>query len=147
MRAFQFNLQRVLSYRETVEDARMAELAAITAEHEHEVARLAHMRRTRDSFRLGMRDKLEGDDPEVIRRAHGYLILLTERVADQEEAVHRISVRKEEKTVEVVEASKERQVLDKLKEIKATEHRREMQGEEQSFLDEVAGGRHQAKQM
>lgn len=147
MRAFQFNLQRVLSYRETVEDALMTELAAITSEHEREVARLEHIRRTRDSFRVGMKEKLAEGDPEVIRRAHGYLTALSERVADQKETVRQIGLKKEEKTAEVVEASKERQVLDKLKEIKATEHRRETQGEEQKFLDEVAGTRHQAKQV
>jgi len=147
MRAFHFNLQRVLSYRETVEDALMTELAAIAAEHEREVARLDHIRRTRDSFRVSMKEKLAEGDPEVIRRAHGYLTALSERVVDQVEAVLQIALKKEEKTAEVVEASKDRQVLDRLKEMKATEHRREMQGEEQKFLDEVAGVRHQAKQV
>ncbi len=147
MRAFQFNLQRVLSYRETVEDGLMAELAAITSEHEREVARLERMRRTRDSFRVSMTEKLAQGDPEVIRRAHGYLTALSETVADQEDVMYRIAAKKTQKTAEVVEASKDRQVLDKLKEIRATEHRREMLGEEQQFLDEVAGGRHQANGM
>lgn len=142
MKAFRFNLQRVLSYRETIEDALMAELAAIGREYEHEVGRLQQMRLAREAFRERMKHKLEQGDPEVIRRAHGYLVLLSERIDEQEEIVCEVRRKKDDKTAEVVAASKDRQILDRLKEIKAGEHRLEMLSEEQRFLDELAGVRH-----
>ncbi len=144
MRAFQFNLQRVLNYRETVEDALLAELGAIAHEHEREIGRLERIRAAHASFCDRMKETLVQDDPDSIRQAHGYLALLSERIADQEQVVEQIARRKDEKTAEVVEASKDRQILDRLKEIKASEHRREMLGEEQRFLDDLASVRHRA---
>lgn len=144
MRAFQFNLQRVLSYRETVEDARMTELAAIAREHEQQAARLHGMRALRHAFRDRMKARLEQGDPEVIRRAHSYLLLLSDRIAVQEDAVSRLARQREEKTAEAVAASQDRQILDRLKQAKAGEHRREALLDEQKFLDDVAGARHRA---
>lgn len=145
MKTFRFGLQRVLNYRETVEDALMTELAAITHEYELETGRLHHLRRSLNAFRDGMKEKLDQGDPEAIRQSQNYLQVLLERVERQRLVVEQVGRRKEEKTCEVVEASKDRQVLDRLREIKAGEHRVEILADEQKFLDDLAGMRHRAK--
>jgi len=138
MRKFRFNLQRVLDYRRTIEDALLTELAAIQGELERESSRLAELVQARDTFRQQMREHLAGGDPEDIRRAHSYLQQLGKQVSAQQANVRRIKDRKERKTDEVIEAARERKVLERLREQKVVQHRRETERQEQNFLDDLA---------
>jgi len=145
MRKFRFNLQRVLDYRQTIEDALLTELAAIRADYDRELTRLVDMTRARNRFGQRMRDQLSGGEPEKIKQAYRYLQQLTRRVSDQEARVRVLAERKDRKTAEVIEASRDRKVLQRLREYKITEHRHEAERQEQKFLDDVACVRHARK--
>lgn len=138
MRKFRFNLQRVLDYRQTVEERLLAELAAIQAEHSRESARLAHMRHEREMFKQKMKQQLSGGSAEDIKQAYGYLQQLTRQALAQEVTVRRLIQQKDQKTAEVIEASKDRKVLERLKEYKVTAYHRESERQEQKFLDDLA---------
>jgi len=142
MRKFRFNLQRALDHREMIEDIRLAELAAIVSEHERELARHAEMERSRNVFSLKIRNGSFRDDPDEMRRAREYLHCLAELVQAQEDRVKTIAEQRDIKTLEVMEASKDRKALDRLREYKLAAHRLETQRLEQAFLDDVAGVRH-----
>ena len=142
MRRFQFNLQRVLDYRVTIEEALLAELAAIRAEHERELARLADMVLATEAFRRKTRDWLSTGGPEEIKRAYNYLQHLMRMVSAQEANIRRIEERRNRKTAEVIEASKSRKALERLREYRLAEHRQESERQEQNFLDDIAGVRH-----
>ncbi len=145
MRSFRFSLQRVLNYRGTVEEALLTELAAIRSAYDHELGRLAEFTSARDMFHDMMKRELASGDPDHIRRAYHYLRELSERVNAQELEVQQLAKRKDSKTVEVVRASKDRKVLERLREYRAAEHKRESLREEQKFLDDVAGTQHRRR--
>lgn len=143
MRKFRFNLQRLLDYRETVEEALLAELAAVRAEHEREQAKLAEMVSARERARQKMRKRLSSGSSEDIKQTHTYLQQLTKQVTAQEELLCRIAERRERKTEEVIEAAKDRKVLERLREYKVQEHRLEAARLEQKFLDDLGAVRHE----
>lgn len=145
MKAFRFSLQRVFNYRETIEEALLAELAEIRNAYDCEMTRLNEIISTRQVFRDAMRSELVCGDPEYIRRAYHFLEDLSQQVQTQENAVKKLAKRKETKTAEVVEASKDRKMLEKLRDYKAQEHNRQSLREEQGFLDDLAGIGHQRK--
>ena len=138
MRRFGFNLQRLLDYRRMTEDTLLAELASIRAEYGRERARMLDMIRDRDAFSRRMKEDLRAQDAEQMRRSSDYLEDLSSQISTQEFTLRRINERKEQKTAEVIEASKERKALDRLRELKESEHKQEAQRADQAFLDELA---------
>ncbi|MDH7481904.1 MAG: flagellar export protein FliJ [Armatimonadota bacterium] len=142
MKSFRFNLQKVLNYRENVEEILLAELAAIRAAYDRELGRLSEITAARDMFHDAMKRELAYGDPEYIRRAYHYLQDLSKQVDAQQITVHRLAIEKEAKTAEVIKASQDRKILEKLREYKAAEHKQESLREEQKFLDEVAGNKY-----
>lgn len=139
MTAFTFSLQRLLDYKRTLEDLSMAELATIRHEYIQERGRLLDMVDARDVFTRGVKKTLPGGNPEDTERVQKYVQHLTTRVMDQEEKVRLIVEERDRKTVELVEAAKERKSLERLREHKAEEHRMEERRSAQGFLDDVAG--------
>jgi flagellar protein FliJ len=141
MRKFNFSLQRLLDYKHAVEDALLAELAGIRAEHERERARLVEMISARDTFVRRVKKTLSTGDPEQIKRAYAYTQDLARQISSQEAKIQQLATKRDEKMAEVIEASKERKALDRLREQKANEHRQEAQRGAQAFLDDVASFR------
>jgi flagellar export protein FliJ len=117
------------------------ELAAIRAEHEREKTVLAEAMRARDTFAHRIKKTLAAGDAEQIRCAYAYLQDLVTRITAQEAKVRQVAVRKDEKTSEVIAASKERKALDRLREHKEDEHRREAQRLAQVFMDDIGSTR------
>ncbi|MDO8585664.1 MAG: flagellar export protein FliJ [Armatimonadota bacterium] len=138
MRKFQFNLQRLLDYRHMIEDTLLAELASIRAEYGRERTRLLDMIRDRDAFSRRMKEGPQSEDAEQMRRACDYLEDLSGQISVQETALRRITERKDKKTAEVVEASRNRKALDRLREVKQSEHGNQAARADQAFLDELA---------
>jgi len=137
MKKFVFSLQRVLDYRTMIEDTLLAQLAVIQAEYERETRRLSGMIYERESIRNMMRQLLLEGDPENIKQANEYLLELINRVINQEVVVQQVIVRKDQKVAEVLEATKDRKALEKLRDYKKAEYRQGVEKEEQKFLDEV----------
>lgn len=140
MRKFKFNLQRVLDYRESIEEKLLMELAAVRARHDREVAKLAEISRHRDRFRRRMKESASGGraDADEIRRAHLYMDDLVRQIRAQQVAVTEAEEARQRKTTEVVEAAKDRKVLERLRDYRLVEHTSETRALEQKFLDDVS---------
>lgn len=138
MKKFQFKLQKLLDYRESIEEKLLGELGVLRAQHETEQKALVQAVSLHDSYRNEVRNQLSHGDVEDIKAAHRYMNELANRVTMQEQRVRQIEKLKDKKTEEVVEASKDRKVLERLRELKMAEYKSEAQHDEQKFLDDLA---------
>ncbi len=121
-----------------VEENLLGELGAIRAEYDRECARLEEILRTRAGFREITKQHLIQGDAEKIKQDYHYQKELNRRIKAQELLIKEVLTRKDCKTLEVVEASKERKVIERLKEQKYSAYRQEYMAEEQKFLDDLA---------
>ena len=137
MRKFKFNLQRVLDYRESIEDKLLMELVVARARHDQEISKLADITRRRNRYRRRMRDQMSSGDAEAIRCAQHYMEDLVSQIKAQQVAVMDAEEIRDRKTQEVIEASKDRKALERLRDYRLVEHTSEMRSLEQKFLDDV----------
>lgn len=146
MRKFVFRLESIRRLRAGVEREKRREFAAAAAAYNRERHELVRLEREAEEKRGALRKELDGPCRlEKLRNMENYLLRLQETVVAQrqrtEEAWHFMEVKRRE----LVEASRERKVMDKLRERQLEEYLYELAREEQSFLDEVAGGRFVAR--
>ncbi len=142
MRRFEFRLEPVRRFRAAEEKERKREFAEAQAAYELELAELRRLREREAKVKDELRREIKcGCDAERVRSGEACLDLLGSRVRFQEARVREAQSRLEERRRALVEASRERKVMDRLREIRWEEHLYQAGREEQGFLDEVAGGR------
>jgi flagellar FliJ protein len=138
VKKFNFRLQRVTEVRQRVEKERQRELALSQGKLKSEELRLQEISEDAERSHAGLRQAL-GQQKNA-----GHLLALdcwlsrqlqeleaqAERTREQQDAV-------EQDRGALIQASKERKVLDKLKERRRAEHRAKVQRAEQIFLDEI----------
>jgi flagellar FliJ protein len=142
MKKFQFDLQKLLEYRKTVEEQLLAELSGMRMEKDREIIRLQNLCTSVDMFRERMKKNLTGGTPEEIREDFCYLTDLNLLVESQKTFIVKLEEKIQRKTAEVVSASKEVKALERLKERKRQAYKKEIQEQEQKFLDELASIRY-----
>ncbi|MBD3174650.1 MAG: flagellar export protein FliJ [Armatimonadia bacterium] len=133
---FQFSLQKVLEYRVHLEDTLRTELAELRRERAMLVERREQLE-TEVAERVQRLTAGEFDVLQVkmtthyVNRLEGLIQHTRQRIAEMDEAI-------EEKRQALVEASRNRKVMEKLKETAYEEYRAEELRTEQLFLDELA---------
>jgi len=142
VRRFVFSLQPVLNYRRIREEALLTELAVLQADYQRRKGELSRLVALRDSARVALGSKLSSADPDGIRLAYAYLVDKCREVASQRVAVEQAKKAVDDKTAQVLEASKDRKALERLRDYKKNEHSRLLALEEQKLLDEIASTRH-----
>lgn len=146
MRRFRFSLETVLKVKRQVEKQRLLELAQVQAQRDgllrnlSEAERnLAELNTEQAGQRLG---KLDLNAETWFRQRHlrlnQVIRMLRRNLAENE-------VLLEAARAKVVEAARERKVLEKLEEQQRLEHQLKSNREEQGFMDELA--HHAASQM
>ncbi len=139
MRAFRFPLQRVLDARKHREDLRKKQLAAAKEAELAEKERLRLLER--DSEQL--RSELGCHVGRVVKASemamlYAYSRRLDRDLAQQEEVARQAAEQVAQKREELLASTKEKKVLEKLKERMRDRHEIEAGREEQAHLDEVA---------
>ncbi len=142
MKKFQFKLETVLKVKTRVEDLRKQELRE--AEFRREKARL-ELSRWQEEVEVNIqlyREKFQQRiDPEEANNYHHYLKWLNLQVdlalLKLQECEREVAVRRER----LIEASKEKKILEKLKEKAYQEYQAEQLSAEIQFLDELGTGR------
>lgn len=137
MKKFFFPLDTVLSYKEQVLDGLKSEHARILAKvHECErmIEELEQLHR--DCAAEFRKNKLQGIKISDIHTYENYLESLGLRIRQKYEQLERLKLQEEAKRNEVVEAKKETSSIDKLKERKLEEYNKEVQKEEEQFIEE-----------
>lgn len=142
MKRFEFRLEPVRRFRAGVEKERKREFAEAQAAYERELALLLGLKGEESRVARELRGELNGRcDARRITAACYRLELLRKRIQDQEARTQEAQRNLEKKRSALVEASKERKVMDRLRELRWEDYLYESGREEQGFLDEVANGR------
>lgn len=137
MKKFFFPLDKVLDYKEQVLDGLKAEHARIlmkVRECEREIEELE--KRHRECTAEFRKNKFNGIKISEIHTYENYLEALGVKIRLKYEQLEKLKLKEEAKRNEVVEAKKETSTLDKLKEKKLAEYNKEVQKEEEQFIEE-----------
>lgn len=137
MKKFFFPLDTVLRYKEQVLDSLKAEHARILAkirECENAIDELEHEHR-QCSMEF-QQNKMNGMKINEIHTYENYLDSLRLKIVRKRALLARLREQEEAKRNEVVEAKKETSSIDKLKERKHFEYEKEVQKQEEHFIEE-----------
>ena len=138
MKKFKFRLQRVLDTKEDFERQRQRELGEaqqglmIAEEKLDTLNREAEEQDERQRILISGRAKVA-----ELMVNNRWRVELRKRIALQSKEVKRCERLVEERRLILLEATKERKVLEKLKEKQREQHRKEYFGEQQRILDEI----------
>jgi flagellar FliJ protein len=138
MKAFRFSLAKVLklrTYREQEAKIELGRAIGVLSEIENRIKAVAENRYRAAAERFAP----DNDALQILNYEHYILRLDQERDKLLEEAAQAELV-VEEKRALYLDASRERKVLDKLREKREKEYRKEMFEEETKSLDDISGG-------
>ena len=139
MRRYKFKLQRVLDFKETKEWLAQESLAEATREHIAAQDALAEMERRKAKL---LRDIGEAQDGSVDLRqlelCLGYLDFLLQGIEHRTEEVVQLAEVVEERRGELIEASREKETIVKVKERDFGKYVTLMRALEQKFIDDLA---------
>lgn len=143
MKKFRFKLQTVLDQRQAKEDQVLAELGELRQEETRELARLAELRQRLEDALTSIEQALQRNaSAEEISHCQDYAEVTVEDIKLQELTLEGVRNRVEAKRVELVEAIKERKVLETLRDKQEREYIATHEREEQNMLDEMASVRY-----
>jgi len=149
MKKFSFPLQLLLDYREKKEDRLKKELAQIKRRLEKERKNLAQLQLDSMTNMRELKKKHQSEKVEIalILLYYSYLDKLIYQIKKQSEIVVNISREMEEKRKQVIEASRGKKIIEKLKERKWIEFSHYREKTEQNFIDEMALTKFKSKKL
>lgn len=134
-----FTLERVLSFRREAEKLRKLEFA--TAKREYELAedRLRREEEQMENLNLEfMSRQIEGICAQELQLYADFFQKKSQDILCQREVVSRLDEDVVEKRKNLVEAAKDKKIMEELKSKKIKAHEKALAEKEQGFLDEIA---------
>lgn len=137
--AFRFRFQRLLDVRQAVERQRMMALSAEMARHEEALADLKLWQSRLEQSEQALRRLYRGRPmvTEAVQREHAHRQALQARVLEAEEQVKEAEQRVEQARMELLDAAKQRRVMELLRERHEAAYWAEQDRREQAALDEI----------
>ena len=141
---YRFNLQVLLDYRKRIEEGFQIELSLIQRELENARQALlsSQQEKTHYEEELAEREAREVNLQESILY-RDYLRGIRKKIQEQRDRVASIKIEFDKKQEELLAATKNRNVLEKVKEKHAKEFIQELEKKERAFVDEVGIRRYQ----
>lgn len=142
MKKFNFALQPVLEHRERIEDEK--QMVVATRRREVDIAE-AELRRLNDEFRSNsaeLRSKHQGLDADALRLYYGHLQFIDRCIVAQIQVVAERRVALDRARIDLLAASKDRKVVEKLKDRRREAHALEEMRVEQNELDDTNARRY-----
>jgi len=134
-----FELEQVLKYRTEVERARKQEFAVAKQNLDHACERLSQEKAMLEGLSKEFSNRQgELDSIEDIRMYSDFFGRKRLEVKDQKEQVEQLGRVADDQRDILLDASKDKKVLESLKDKKAKEFRMAMDKKEQEFMDEIA---------
>lgn len=141
---FRFRLESVLNYRRTIEENLLKELSELRRQLSLEEDRLKMMIFEKDRHINDLGSLQKGGvtlQIEDIKLYFSYLNGLELKIKNQGDIIKKCQERVDKKLAEVVDAMKNRKILEVIKERGYREYTREINLKEQRLLDEIAVNR------
>lgn len=143
MPRFSFKLQRVLDIKGRREEQLKGELASAKREYKEEEEVLHSLERSYSIYLDGLRrHQLKTISIQEVNWYRTYLSKLANDISVQSQKLEDLLRRIDELKEKLIEVSKERRVLEKLRERKWDEFKKEVERLEQETLDEIGISRH-----
>lgn len=134
-----FELEQVLNYRAEVEKARQLEFASAKQEVDHATHVLNRHESDVDTLTREFSNRQgELSNIEEMRRYVDYFARKKEDIKSQKERIDQLTCIMSQRRDELLDATRDKKVLESLKEKKEREFKQEMAQKEQAFLDEIA---------
>jgi len=147
MKKFSFSLQTVLSVKERKEEELKRELMKLQALKLEQQLLLAEIENEkRAAYREKFKHHHAGTDISLLRQFEEYISALRAAVTKTENKIKELENKADKKRNEVVEASKEKKILEKLKERDFGEFKKIVLKNEQDVLDEIAISKYNRKE-
>ena len=139
MKKFKFSLETVLNYRKKLEQSCKEELSHLEVKYRKEEEILGGICARLD-LRLHefARKQRQGCTSEEINRYYRYIQDLDRRIVAQREVLEGVNRALDQKREELMELAKARKVVERLRQRKEEEHRKEVLREEGKILDEIS---------
>ena len=138
MQTFRFSLEKVLQFKTQRENEQSARLAQLQRELLNQRHRLAELLKEQQQVLAQWEQIQRGTlSPKIIALYQRHLEYLRRCSYDQRELIDVLDRELEEERRLLLRMSKERRVLERLKERQLEEYRSELMSKEQGFLDEV----------
>lgn len=137
MKKFVFSLDKVLDYKQQIEDNLRSEHAGAVRAVVKKEEEIEQLENTHQGFVADMEGiKRNGCRIQELRFYESYLDSSRRRIDEQKEMLTNLRRQEAEKREQVIEAKKERTSIDMLKEKKQSEYDFMMQKEEEKFIEE-----------
>ncbi|NLW40871.1 MAG: flagellar export protein FliJ [Tissierellia bacterium] len=134
---FNFRLERVLNYKKTVEDLKKNQYGSVKQRLNREENKL-------DSFIKHKKNLLNEKDSTIVKTRVGNLVLynnyikdINEKIENQKEIVSQVEKELQIKRAEMIDAIKEKKMLEKLKENEYEKYLYELKKEEEKLNDTI----------
>lgn len=135
MGKFRFSMEKVLDWRSDTEEAKKKELGDAQREKFQQEALLQEL--IQENIKI-KNESLTTTRIDILRRQNMYKVMLDERIVQQKNQVETAEEYLETARIALMEAHKEKKVMEKLKEKEYTFVMEQEKSEEQKQLDEMA---------
>ncbi|MBS5793567.1 MAG: flagellar export protein FliJ [Clostridiales bacterium] len=138
MAKFIFNMQGLLNIKEKLEEQTKTEYGKALAKLEQEKSILLNLKNKKQENILSFRESInKGVKPNYIDNINKYISFIDKKVEEQMQNINKAKEIVEEKRLALLEAMKERKVLETLKEKEKENYFKEELKNEQKIIDEI----------
>jgi len=140
MKKFTFSLQPLLDYRKRYEDRLKKELAEIKKEEKRQKKIIEQLHKKRIKCEEELRKRRISGEIEIASLLiyQFYLDKLSLQIEEETKKMEEIFLKIKNKQTQIIEASKNKKVLEKLKEKRWLKFIDDVEKDEQRFIDEIA---------
>ncbi|MFR4985919.1 MAG: flagellar export protein FliJ [Lachnospirales bacterium] len=138
MAKFIFNMQGLLNIKEKLEEQSKTEYGKALAKLEQEKSILLNLKNKKQENILSFRESInKGVKPNYIDNINKYISFIDKKIEEQMQNINKVKEIVEEKRLALLEAMKERKVLETLKEKEKENYFKEELKNEQKIIDEI----------
>jgi flagellar FliJ protein len=146
MPRFEFKFQPILNIKSYRENILQENLANLRRKYQSEEHKLWQLEEKTEEYMFKLREVQTGvTSIEEILAYHNYLLRLGEDINAQKKRLDELSKEIDKALSELVKASQEKRIFEKLKERKLQAFQTEMEKQDQEFMDEIAANIYERK--